>query len=101
MVRATLDATTFIIESGVAFCPGKAANAGGVAVSGLEMSQNSERLSWTFEEVDDRLKGIMANIYKAASAAAEECGAPGNLVVGANVAGFLKVADAMYAQGIV
>ncbi len=97
----TLDATQYLIENGVAFCPGKAANAGGVAVSGLEMSQNSERLSWTFEEVDERLKGIMANIYKAASDAAEQAGAPGNLVVGANVAGFLKVADAMYAQGIV
>ena len=97
----TLDATQYLIENGVAFCPGKAANAGGVAVSGLEMSQNSERLSWTFEEVDERLKGIMANIYQAASDAAEQAGAPGNLVVGANVAGFLKVADAMYAQGIV
>ena len=85
----------------MAFCPGKAANAGGVAVSGLEMSQNSERLSWTFEEVDSRLKGIMENIYATASAAAEAAGAPGNLVVGANCAGFLKVADAMYAQGIV
>jgi glutamate dehydrogenase (NADP+) len=65
------------------------------------MSQNSERLSWTFEEVDERLKGIMANIFANASAAAEECGKPGNLVVGANVAGFAKVADAMMAQGIV
>ncbi len=92
----TLDATQYLIANGVAFCPGKAANAGGVAASGLEMSQNSERLSWTFEEVDSRLKGIMENIYATASAAA-----PGNLVVGANCAGFLKVADAMYAQGIV
>ncbi len=97
----TLDATQYLIANGVAFCPGKAANAGGVAVSGLEMSQNSERLSWTFEEVDSRLKGIMENIYATASAAAEAAGAPGNLVVGANIAGFLKVADAMYAQGIV
>ena len=97
----TLDATQYLIANGVAFCPGKAANAGGVAVSGLEMSQNSERLSWTFEEVDSRLKGIMENIYATASAAAEAAGAPGNLVVGANCAGFLKVADAMYAQGIV
>ena len=97
----TLDATQYLIANGVAFCPGKAANAGGVAVSGLEMSQNSERLSWTFEEVDSRLKGIMENIYAPASAAAEAAGAPGNLVVGANCAGFLKVADAMYAQGIV
>ena len=97
----TLDATQYLIANGVAFCPGKAANAGGVAVSGLEMSQNSERLSWTFEEVDSRLMGIMENIYATASAAAEAAGAPGNLVVGANCAGFLKVADAMYAQGIV
>ncbi len=97
----TLDATQYLIANGVAFCPGKAANAGGVAVSGLEMSQNSERLSWTFEEVDSRLKGIMENIYATASAAAGAAGAPGNLVVGANCAGFLKVADAMYAQGIV
>ena len=97
----TLDATQYLIANGVAFCPGKAANAGGVAVSGLEMSQNSERLSWTFEEVDSRLKGILENIYATASAAAEAAGAPGNLVVGANCAGFLKVADAMYAQGIV
>ena len=97
----TLDATQYLIANGVAFCPGKAANAGGVAVSGLEMSQNSERLSWTFEEVDSRLTGIMENIYATASAAAEAAGAPGNLVVGANCAGFLKVADAMYAQGIV
>ncbi len=97
----TLDATQYLIANGVAFCPGKAANAGGVAVSGLEMSQNSERLSWTFEEVDSRLKGIMENIFATASAAAEAAGAPGNLVVGANCAGFLKVADAMYAQGIV
>ena len=97
----TLDATQYLIANGVAFCPGKAANAGGVAVSGLEMSQNSERLSWTFEEVDSRLKGIMENNYATASAAAEAAGAPGNLVVGANCAGFLKVADAMYAQGIV
>ncbi len=97
----TLDATQYLIANGVAFCPGKAANAGGVAVSGLEMSQNSERLSWTFEEVDSRLKGIMENIYATASAAAEAAGAPGTRVVGANCAGFLKVADAMYAQGIV
>ncbi len=97
----TLDATQYLIANGVAFCPGKAANAGGVAVSGLEMSQNSERLSWTFEEVDSRLKGIMENSSATASAAAEAAGAPGNLVVGANCAGFLKVADAMYAQGIV
>jgi glutamate dehydrogenase (NADP+) len=97
----TADATVYLIDAGVYFAPGKAANAGGVGVSALEMSQNSERLSWTFEEVDERLKGIMANIFANASAAAEECGKPGNLVVGANVAGFAKVADAMMAQGIV
>ncbi len=97
----TLEATQCLLDAGVTFCPGKAANAGGVAVSALEMSQNSERLSWTFEEVDDRLKGIMKNIHDAAAAAAEECGAKGNYVVGANVAGFLKVADAMMAQGVI
>ena len=97
----TLEATQCLLDAGVTFCPGKAANAGGVAVSALEMSQNSERLSWTFEEVDDRLKGIMKNIHDAAAAAAEECGAKGNYVVGANVAGFLKVSDAMMAQGVI
>ncbi len=96
----TLDATEALIEAGVTFCPGKAANAGGVAVSGLEMSQNSERLSWTFEEVDAKLKGIMASIFNASDAAAEQAGKPGNYVVGANIAGFTKVADAMMAQGI-
>lgn len=97
----TRDATEYLIDKKVAFCPGKAANAGGVAVSGLEMSQNSERLSWTFDEVDARLKTIMENIYTAASSAAASAGFEGNLVVGANLAGFAKVAEAMYAQGIV
>ena len=97
----TLEATNLLLEKGVTFCPGKAANAGGVAVSALEMSQNSERLQWTFEEVDERLKGIMQSIHDNARDAADECGVPGNYVVGANVAGFLKVADAMMAQGIV
>ena len=96
----TLDATQLLIENGVAFCPGKASNAGGVATSGLEMSQNSERLSWTFDEVDNKLKGIMGSIFAAADAAAEAYGKPGNYVVGANIAGFTKVADAMLAQGI-
>ncbi len=96
----TLDATEAFLEAGVTFCPGKAANAGGVAVSGLEMSQNSERLSWSFEEVDARLKGIMASIFAASDVAAEEAGQPGNYVVGANIAGFTKVADAMLAQGV-
>ena len=97
----TRDATEYLIDKKVAFCPGKAANAGGVAVSGLEMSQNSERLSWTFDEVDARLKTIMENIYTAVSSAASSAGFEGNLVVGANLAGFAKVAEAMYAQGIV
>jgi glutamate dehydrogenase (NADP+) len=97
----TTEATEYLLENGVAFCPGKAANAGGVAVSGLEMSQNAGHISWTFEEVDDRLKGIMASIYRASADAAKEFGHEGNLVFGANIAGFLKVADAMMAQGIV
>ena len=96
----TTEATEYLIEHGVAFCPGKAANAGGVAVSGLEMSQNAEHLSWTFEEVDGKLEGIMRGIYHVASDAAKEYGHEGNLVVGANIAGFKKVADAMLAQGI-
>ena len=79
--------------------PAKAANAGGVAVSGLEMSQNSERLSWTFEEVDARLKGIMKNIFDNCDAKSKEYGMPGNYMAGANIAGFIKVADAMIAQG--
>ncbi|MBR2834289.1 MAG: NADP-specific glutamate dehydrogenase [Coriobacteriales bacterium] len=96
----TLEATNALIEAGIAFTPGKASNAGGVATSGLEMSQNSERLSWSFEEVDAKLKGIMGSIFAAADAAAEEVGKPGNYVVGANIAGFKKVATAMMAQGI-
>lgn len=97
----TLDATEYLIESGITFCPGKAANAGGVATSGLEMSQNSERLSWSAEEVDAKLQGIIKNIYAATSSAAKEYGFEGNYVVGANIAGFKKLADAMLAQGIV
>ncbi len=96
----TLEATKYLQENGVYFAPGKAANAGGVATSGLEMSQNAEHLSWSFEEVDERLHGIMDSIYTAASSAAKEYGHEGNLVFGANIAGFLKVADAMMAQGI-
>ena len=88
-------------EAGVLFAPGKAANAGGVATSALEMSQNSQRLSWSFEEVDAKLHGIMISIYKQASEAAKEYGVPNNLVVGANIAGFEKVAKAMYAQGVI
>ena len=97
----TMDATDYLMESGVVFCPGKAANAGGVATSGLEMSQNSERLSWTFEEVDAKLQGIMKSIYHAADDAAREFGHEGNYVMGANIAGFKKLAYAMLAHGIV
>ena len=97
----TLAATELFIENGVFFGPGKAANAGGVATSALEMSQNSQRLAWTFEEVDSKLKGIMENIFANADAAAEKYGYSKNYVVGANIAGFVKVADAMLAQGIV
>ena len=97
----TLDATKFLQDSGILFCPGKAANAGGVATSALEMTQNSERLSWSFEEVDAKLKDIMVNIFHNLDSAAKEYGMEGNYVAGANIAGFLKVADAMLAQGIV
>ena len=97
----SLDATKYLQESGVLFCPGKASNAGGVATSALEMTQNSERLSWTFEEVDAKLKTIMINIFHNLDAAAKQYGMEGNYVAGANIAGFLKVADAMNAQGIV
>ena len=97
----TLEATKYIQDSGLLFCPGKASNAGGVATSALEMSQNSERLSWSFEEVDSKLKTIMVNIFHNLDNAAREYGMEGNYVAGANIAGFLKVADAMNAQGIV
>ena len=97
---STPEAIEVFLKNGVVFGPAKAANAGGVATSGLEMSQNSMRYSWTFEEVDAKLKDIMVNIYKNASKAAKEYGQEHNLVLGANVAGFLKVADAMYAQGV-
>ena len=96
----TLDATKAFLDAGVVFGPSKAANAGGVAVSGLEMTQNSMRLSWSFEEVDEKLQGIMKNIFHNAYDASKECEVEGNLVVGANVAGFLKVAKAMLAQGV-
>ena len=97
----TLDATEYLQANNVPFGPGKAANAGGVATSALEMSQNSQRLSWTFEEVDQKLHDIMVNIHKNAYEAAKKYGYEGNYVVGANAAGFLKVADAMMAQGVV
>ncbi|MBE6511673.1 MAG: NADP-specific glutamate dehydrogenase [Methanobrevibacter olleyae] len=97
----TIEATEYLQENGVLFAPGKASNAGGVATSALEMSQNSQRLSWTFEEVDSKLQGIMENIFANVDAAAKEYGFEKNYVVGANIAGFLKVVDAMNAQGIV
>ena len=97
----TLDATKFLQENGVFFTPGKASNAGGVATSGLEMCQNSARLSWTFEEVDARLKGIMENIFHTVDKTAAEVGCENNFVVGANIAGLLKVSDAMIAQGCI
>ena len=97
----TQEATDYLQANGVVFLPGKAANAGGVATSALEMSQNSERLSWSFEEVDAKLKGIMENIFHNIDNAAKKYGFEGNYVVGANIAGFEKVVDAMNAQGIV
>ena len=97
----TLEATKYLQENDVWFIGGKAANAGGVATSALEMSQNSESLSWTFEEVDSKLQGIMANIYKNISEAAKKYGHEGDYVMGANIAGFEKVAEAMLAQGVV
>ncbi|WP_113673270.1 NADP-specific glutamate dehydrogenase [Vallitalea guaymasensis] len=98
---STPEAIEVYIENNIMFAPAKAANAGGVAVSALEMSQNSMRLSWTFEEVDEKLKDIMKNIFVRISTAAKEYGDEGNYVVGSNIAGFLKVAQAMYAQGTV
>ena len=97
----TADATKYLQENGVLFAPGKAANAGGVATSALEMSQNSERLSWSFEKVDSKLKDIMVTLFDNIDDAAKRYGFPGNYVVGANIAGFEKVVDAMNAQGIV
>ncbi len=98
---STREATDFFLENAMLFMPGKAANAGGVATSALEMSQNSQRLSWTFEGVDAKLKDIMVNIYAKAADAAERYHVPGNYVAGANIAGFEKVVDAMMAQGVV
>ncbi|MBR6777199.1 MAG: NADP-specific glutamate dehydrogenase, partial [Clostridia bacterium] len=96
----TLEAMAYLQEQGVLFGPAKAANAGGVATSGLEMTQNSMRLSWSAEEVDEKLQSIMKNIYANTCKAAEEYGCKGNLVAGANIAGFAKVAAAMLAQGV-
>ncbi len=97
----SIEATEYLQQNGVLFAPGKASNAGGVATSALEMTQNSMRLSWSFEEVDQKLKGIMVNIFNQASDAAEKYGFPKNYVVGANIAGFLKVADSMIAEGAI
>ncbi|MCI5884002.1 MAG: NADP-specific glutamate dehydrogenase, partial [Eubacterium sp.] len=97
----SIEATEYLQANGVLFAPGKASNAGGVATSALEMSQNSERLSWTFDEVDSKLQGIMVNIFHACDDAAKKYGFEKNYVVGANIAGFEKVAEAMQAQGIV
>ena len=97
----TMDATEYLLGKGAVFFPGKAANAGGVATSGLEMSQNSARLSWSFEEVDAKLKNIMANIFHSIDDAARDCGKPNNFVIGANIAGFKKVAKAMLDQGVI
>ena len=98
---STLEATKLFLEAKILYGPAKAANAGGVATSGLEMSQNSARLSWTREEVDDRLHKIMIAIHRNCFETAEKYGTPGNLVNGANIGGFLKVADAMMDQGLV
>jgi glutamate dehydrogenase (NADP+) len=97
----TLDAVRVLIDAGVLYAPGKAANAGGVATSGLEMAQNSARISWTRDEVDTRLRGIMRSIHRACRETAADFGVPGNYVHGANIAGFLKVADSMLEQGLV
>ncbi len=98
---SSLEAIKVFQGNGVLFGPAKAANAGGVACSALEMSQNSMRLSWTFEEVDNKLKDIMVNIYSQSAKAAKEYGEEGNILMGSNIAGFNKVAEAMMAQGIV
>lgn len=98
---STPEAVKAFLEAGIAFGPAKAANAGGVATSGLEMAQNSQRLAWSFEEVDKKLHAIMINIYNNAKSAAEEYGTPGNLVNGANIAGFMKVARVMKANGVI
>ena len=97
---STPEAVEKFLAAGIMYSPGKASNAGGVATSGLEMSQNSERVAWTAEQVDNKLKGIMQAIHDNAWNAAERYGHKGNYVVGANIAGFTKVADAMVAQGV-
>ena len=96
----SIEATEYFQANGVAFMPGKAANAGGVLVSGLEMSQNAEHLSWTFEEVDGKLEQLMRGMFHNVDDTAKKYGHAGNFVMGANIAGFEKVADAMLAQGV-
>ncbi|MDG8483783.1 NADP-specific glutamate dehydrogenase, partial [Streptococcus pneumoniae] len=98
---STLQAVKVFEQNDILFAPAKAANAGGVGVSALEMAQNSARMSWTFEEVDDQLKQMMQTIYRQCTETADEYGHSGNLIVGANIAGFRKVADAMIAQGVI
>lgn len=98
---STAEAVELFVESKIAYGPGKAANAGGVATSQLEMAQNASMISWTFEEVDAKLDQIMKDIFESASLTASEFGEPTNLVLGANIAGFKKVADAMIEQGLV
>ena len=98
---STAEAVDIFLDKKLLYAPGKAANAGGVAVSGLEMAQNSMRLNWPMEEVDNRLKIIMRSIHKTCLDAAEEYGQPGNYVIGANIAGFVKVVNAMLDQGLV
>ena len=98
---STLDATKAFLDAGICYGPAKCANAGGVATSQLEMEQNAGMTSWTFEEVDNKLKGIMVNIFHNLDKAARDYGFEGNYVVGANIAGFLKVAEAMLAQGVI
>jgi glutamate dehydrogenase (NADP+) len=98
---ATPDAAKAFIDAGILYAPGKAANAGGVAVSGFEMAQNSMRFAWTREEVERRLKVVMKDIHEACLNAAEDFGTPGNYVNGANIAGFMRVADAVIDQGVI
>ena len=97
---STPEAIEVYLSSGILYGPAKAANAGGVATSGLEMSQNSIRLSWSFEEVDEKLLGIMKSIFKACDENSKKYGMPGNYMAGANIAGFIKVAEAMIAEGV-
>ena len=101
LLYTSMEATQLLIKNNVLFAPGKAANAGGVATSALEMSQNSMRYSWSFDEVDAKLKDIMVNIFNQMATAADKYGFKNNYVIGANIAGFTKVADAMLAQGVV